>query len=161
MDLPPIPLPDEDRGPSPSSHNLEPIPLPTDAGLDGARVRRAWASMLQEGDGVPMGLGLFLRAARIATLGSEVRVEFPAGSPVMERLGSAASRKPLEEAMSRRLGGAEVRLVFSVGAAAQVEDSGGNRITADSARRDRLRRMTEGEPTLAAAVQAWDLELVD
>ena len=30
-----------------------------------------------------------------------------------------------------------------------------------STRRDKLRRMTEGEPTLAAAVQAWDLELVD
>jgi hypothetical protein len=35
------------------------------------------------------------------------------------------------------------------------------RITSESARRDRLQRMMEGEPVLHAAVQAWDLELVD
>jgi hypothetical protein len=105
-------------------------------------------------------MSLFLRPARLAVNGSEVRVELPAGSPVMERLGSPSARKPLEEAMGRRLG-AEVRLSFSVGAAVAAADSGGQRITAESARSDRLRRLTEGEPTLAAAVQAWDLELVD
>jgi DNA polymerase-3 subunit gamma/tau len=163
MDFPPIPLPDEDRGPPPSSHNLEPLPLPGEAGggLDPARVRRAWNSMLQEGDGVPGGISFFLKAARLLVQGGEVRVEFPAGSPAMERVGSATARKPMEEAMSRRMGGAGVRLVFTTGAAAQVEESSGSRITADSARRDKLRRLTEGEPTLAAAVQAWDLELVE
>jgi hypothetical protein len=35
------------------------------------------------------------------------------------------------------------------------------RITAETARKDRLLRMMEGEPVLSAAVQAWDLELVD
>jgi hypothetical protein len=41
------------------------------------------------------------------------------------------------------------------------QQPGGNRITAESARRDRLQRLMEGEPVLAAAVQAWDLELLD
>jgi DNA polymerase-3 subunit gamma/tau len=162
MDFEPMELPDQGRGPAPA-YDLEPAPLPTEAptGLDPARVRRAWASLLQEGDGVPAGMSLFLRPARLAVQGSEVRVELPAGSPVMDRLGSAAARRPLEEAMGRRLGGAEVRLAFAIGGAATVEDAGGNRITAESAKRDRLRRLTEGEPTLAAAVQAWDLELVE
>jgi DNA polymerase-3 subunit gamma/tau len=162
MDFEPMELPDQGRGSAPA-YDLEPAPLPTEAptGLDPARVRRAWASLLQEGDGVPAGMSLFLRPARLAVQGSEVRVELPAGSPVMDRLGSAAARRPLEEAMGRRLGGAEVRLAFTIGGAATVEDAGGNRITAESAKRDRLRRLTEGEPTLAAAVQAWDLELVE
>jgi len=163
MDFPPIPLPNEEHGAAPSAHNLEPIaiPVPGTAELDPARVRRAWASMLQEGDGVPGGMSLFLRAARFTVQGNEVRVEFPPDSPVLERMGSAASRKPLEEAVSRRMGGAEVKLVFSAGQAAAVEESGGSRITAESAKKDRLRRLAEGEPTLAAAVQAWDLELVE
>jgi hypothetical protein len=161
MDFEPMELPDQGSGSAPA-YDLEPAALPTEAqtGLDPARVRRAWASLLQEGDGVPGGMSLFLRPARLAVNGSEVRVELPAGSPVMERLGSPSARKPLEEAMGRRLG-AEVRLSFSVGAAVAAADSGGQRITAESARSDRLRRLTEGEPTLAAAVQAWDLELVD
>jgi hypothetical protein len=110
---------------------------------------------------VPAGLSLFLKPARLLVQGGEVKVEFPAGSPVMERMGSPASRRPLEEAMARRLGGAGVKLVFATGQAAAVEESGGSRITAESAKKDRLRRLAEGEPTLAAAVQAWDLELVE
>jgi hypothetical protein len=114
--------------------------------------------MLQEG--VPNGLGFFLRTARLLVQGSEVRVEFPAGSPALDKLGSSVSRKPIEETMALKLG-AEVKLVFTVGQAAAVEESGGSRITAESAKKDRLRRLAEGEPTLAAAVQAWDLELVE
>jgi hypothetical protein len=106
-------------------------------------------------------MSLFLRAARFTVHGNQVRVEFPPDSPVLERMGSAASRKPLEEAVSRRMGGAEVKLVFTAGQAAAAEESGGSRITAESAKKDRLRRLAEGEPTLAAAVQAWDLELVE
>lgn len=163
MDFPPIPLPDEERGPPPSSHNLEPVPLPGESGggLDPARVRRAWNSMVQESDGIPGGSSFFLKSARLLVQGSEVRVEFPSGSPAMEKVGNTTARKAMEEVMARRMGGAEVRLVFTTGGAAQVEESSGSRITADSARRDKLRRLTEGEPTLAAAVQAWDLELVE
>jgi hypothetical protein len=162
MDLPPIALPDEERGSPPSAHNLEPvaIPAPGSVELDPARVRGAWNTVIKEGDGVPAGLSLFLKPARLLVQGGEVRVEFPAGSPVMERMGTPASRRPLEEAMARRLGAA-VKLVFATGQAAAVEESGGSRITAESAKKDRLRRLAEGEPTLAAAVQAWDLELVE
>jgi hypothetical protein len=72
---------------------------------------------------------------------------------------SAAARRPLEQALSRRVG-RPVRVVFAAvsgGAAAP----GANRITAETARRDRLARLTGEEPLLAAAVQEWDLELID
>jgi hypothetical protein len=40
-------------------------------------------------------------------------------------------------------------------------EPGANSITAETARRDRLCRLTREEPLLAAAVQEWDLELID
>ncbi len=167
--LPPIPLPHEEPAaapraarpePAPSPPHVDPEPAGDGASLDPARVRRAWASLLQDGDGIPGGMSLFLRPARLSVSGAEVRVELPAGSPVMERLQAPAQRRPMEDAMGRRLGGAVVRLSFFAGAAPPADD-GGSRITAESARRDRLKRLTEGEPTLAAAVQSWDLELVE
>lgn len=42
-----------------------------------------------------------------------------------------------------------------VGAPAQ------RRITAEGARHERLRRLTSEEPLLDAAVQEWDLELIE
>jgi hypothetical protein len=45
--------------------------------------------------------------------------------------------------------------------AAQAAPDPAARITAESARRDRLARLMEQEPLLAQAVQAWDLELLD
>jgi hypothetical protein len=53
-----------------------------------------------------------------------------------------------------------VTLELATGAAAAVDPRQG-RITAESAKKDRLARLMEGEPVLSAAVQAWDLELVD
>jgi hypothetical protein len=53
-----------------------------------------------------------------------------------------------------------VTLELATGQPAAI-DPRQNRITAASARHDKLRRLMEGEPVLSAAVQAWDLELVD
>jgi len=176
LDGPPLPLPGEERdrprSAAPREHapprdtaprDPEPAPLPAGdgAGFDPARVRRAWASLLQEGDGVPGGMGFFLRAAKLTAGGpGEVRIELPTDSPGLERLRHSPVRRALEEALERRLGGA-VTLLVQASAATATADPSGPRITAESARRDRLSRLMEGEPTLAAAVQAWDLELVD
>ena len=64
-----------------------------------------------------------------------------------------------EPSLRGRTGGA-VTLELATGAAAAIDPRQG-RITAESAKKDRLARMMEGEPVLSAAVQAWDLELVD
>jgi hypothetical protein len=116
--------------------------------------------MLEEGEGVPGGMGLVLRAAQIAVQGEDtVRVETAPGSPLLERMDSPAARRPLEQALSRRLG-RPVRVVFAAVSGGAAEP-GANRITAETARRDRLSRLTREEPLLAAAVQEWDLELID
>jgi hypothetical protein len=144
----------------PPSHERAPV-VDDDAGpLDGARVRRAWASLLQDGDGVPRGASLFLKPAKLVLAGPRaLRVDLPPNAPVVEQLSTPVAKRALEEALARRLGG-PVTLSFGV-SDAPAQQAGGNRITAESARRDRLQRLTEGEPVLAAAVQAWDLELLD
>ena len=61
--------------------------------------------------------------------------------------------------MGRRLG-REIELAI-VAVETADQPVGGGRITAETARRDRLQRLVEEEPLLAAAVQEWDLELLD
>ncbi|HEX6747702.1 MAG TPA: DNA polymerase III subunit gamma/tau [Longimicrobium sp.] len=175
-DLPPIPLPNEEPAafapPSVPAMSIAPAP-PTpepqrdaapavqgDEGpIDGARLRRAWQGILADGDGLPPGMGFVLRAAQLSPDGRTVRMALPAGNPAIERLSQPASRHALEQALARRLGG-RVQLELATGAATAI-DPKQNRITAASARQDKLRRLMEGEPVLSAAVQAWDLELVD
>jgi DNA polymerase-3 subunit gamma/tau len=174
-DAPPPPEPDDVVVDAPRSRetyaprDFAPPPPPPepasmadgDAGeLDGARVRRAWASLLQDGDGVPRGASLFLKPAKLVLAGPRaLRVDLPPNAPVVDQLSTPVARRALEDALARRLGG-PVTLSFGV-SDAPAQQAGGNRITAESARRDRLQRLTEGEPVLAAAVQAWDLELLD
>src|SRR5690606_37839463 len=128
--------------------------------LELGRVRAAWRSLLEEGEGIPAGTGLILRPARVTvTADDRIQVGVPPGSPVLDRLAKPGARRPLEAAMARRLGRA-VRLEFTT-----IQDADGpatgSRITAETARQDRLRRLVEEEPLLAAAVQEWDLELID
>ncbi|HEX8272132.1 MAG TPA: DNA polymerase III subunit gamma/tau [Longimicrobiaceae bacterium] len=141
----------------------EPEPLPADEGpLDPVKLRRAWKSLMDDGEGMPPGVAFLLKSAPVAAgPGGEVRVTVPPASPVLERLGPPSARKGLEDALGRRLG-RRVSLSFAQGQAAGGSDgTSTGRITAESARRDRLRRLTEEEPLLAVAVQEWDLELVD
>jgi hypothetical protein len=143
-----------------------PEPLPADEGpLDPVKLRRAWTSLVEDGEGIPPGMSLFLKPAQVSPgPGGEVRVTVPPASPVLDRLSSPSARRPLEEALGRRLG-RRVSLAFAQGQQHAGGGGGGGggtgRITAESARRDRLRRLTEEEPLLAVAVQEWDLELVD
>jgi hypothetical protein len=89
--------------------------------------------------------------------GGVVRVDLPAAQLALEPISSPANRRTLEAQLSQRLG-RKVTLRYAAG---DAPAGGTTRITTESAKRDRLERMMEGEPVLAAAVQAWDLELAD
>jgi hypothetical protein len=78
---------------------------------------------------------------------------------LLERLGSATARRPLEAGLSELLG-RRVTLLFTT-THAQAAQPMPRRITAEGARQERLRRLTAEEPLLQAAVQEWDLELID
>ena len=109
---------------------------------------------------MPPGMRLVLRPAELSLAGPDaVCVAVPPGSPILERMADAPARRPLEEAMGRRLG-RRITLAFT-SQRDEAADPAPLRITAETARRDRLRRLTDEEPLLAAAVQEWDLELID
>ncbi|HYR11006.1 MAG TPA: DNA polymerase III subunit gamma/tau [Longimicrobium sp.] len=134
-------------------------PAAGDGPLDGRALNDAWRSMMADGTALPGALRMILRSvSRVTAEGGQARVELPSASLIPD-VSSPASRRALEDALGKRLG----RKV-SVNYVAGQAPAGGpaaTRITNESARRDRLQRMMEGEPVLAAAVQAWDLELVD
>ncbi|HEX8691684.1 MAG TPA: DNA polymerase III subunit gamma/tau [Longimicrobium sp.] len=152
---------------SPSSPEPSPEPVAAppsgsaEAGpIDPVRFGGAWKALLQSGEGLPPGIGMMLRAARPTLAGGrQVRLEFPPSHPAIEKLGQPATRKAVEDALARRLGG-PVSLSAAAGQGGSVDAPSG-RFTAASARADRLKRMMEGEPVLSAAVQAWDLEIVE
>jgi DNA polymerase-3 subunit gamma/tau len=128
--------------------------------LEGRAVSEAWRAVMADPAAIPGALRMILRAVtRVAPgEGGQVRVEMPASSLSIPEVGSATTRRALEDALGRRLGR---RVAVQYAAAEGAGTPGSARITGESARRDRLQRMMEGEPVLAAAVQAWDLELVD
>ncbi|HEX6909318.1 MAG TPA: DNA polymerase III subunit gamma/tau, partial [Longimicrobium sp.] len=133
--------------------------------LDGRALGEAWRSVMADPQAIPGALRMILRSVvRVVPGGDgQARVEMPAASLSIPEVSSPTARRALEDALGRRLG----RKVSVQYAATEGPAMGGGgpagpaRITSESARRDRLQRMMEGEPVLAAAVQAWDLELVD
>jgi DNA polymerase III subunit gamma/tau len=144
-------------GSPPSAEPEHAPPPPEPGGGSSMSVAAAWRDVAASGEGFAGGLGLLLRGATAREGSNEGVIELlvPAGSPALERLGITSVRRPLEAALARRLG-REVQLscVEEQGAPA-----GDGRITAESAKRDRMKRLTDSEPLLARAVTEWDLEL--
>jgi DNA polymerase III gamma/tau subunit len=128
--------------------------------VDATALRRAWGTMLKKRTGLPPGMPILLQAARPEVAGpGQVRIDVPEGSPVAERLDATGGMRALEDALGEALG-RTVRITLGTLAPEAGSAAGpAPRITAESARADRLRRLVEEEPLLAAAVEAWDLEL--
>jgi DNA polymerase-3 subunit gamma/tau len=129
--------------------------------VDAARLQRAWRAMLQAGAALPAGMTPFLRPAEVAPgADGAVQVRLPPGSPALERLADIATRRAVAAALGAQLGATvtlDVRALDAPAGAAAAPP----RITAETARRERLKRLTDEEPLLAEAVEEWDLELTD
>jgi DNA polymerase-3 subunit gamma/tau len=121
----------------------------------------AFQSMLADQDGIPRGLGVFLKAAVLIEASPERLVlELPPG-PGLERLTTdAAARKQIEGALARRLGRTIALEVRAQGGAGDQAPAPPPRLTPEQVKADRLRRLMEQEPLLGRAVQEWDLEEV-
>jgi DNA polymerase-3 subunit gamma/tau len=148
------------EAPSPAPESAgEPSAGGSDGPLDGRALNDAWKSMMADGTAIPGALRMILRSvSRVTAEGGQARVELPSASLIAD-VTNPVNRRAVEEALGRRLGRKVV--VQYVASQPPAGGPGATRITNESARRDRLQRMMEGEPVLAAAVQAWDLELVD
>ena len=130
------------------------------AALDLPPLRAAWRRLLGNAPRELAGMGLMLRSAELSITGArEVCLRLPAGSPLLERLRNPRLLQALEAALAEQLG-ASVALQFRA-AEGEQDVSAPRRITAESAREERLRRLSSEEPLLRAAVQEWDLELIE
>ncbi len=126
--------------------------------LELPQLRAAWRRFLDEAPRELAGMGLMLRGAELSLLGSRtVSLALPGGSPVIERLRNPRFLQALEAGLAKRLGGP---VTIRVGETNQ-EEAAPRRITAEGARAERLRRLASEEPVLRAAVQEWDLELLE
>ncbi|HUH12669.1 MAG TPA: hypothetical protein VMK65_06145, partial [Longimicrobiales bacterium] len=109
------------------------------------------------GEGLPPGLGFFLRAARVVEeAGGRVVLEVPAG-PGLERLSEPAASGALATALGRRLGRKLELEVCGVDGAGRAAE----RLTPERLREEQLRRMVQEEPVLGKAVKELDLELLE
>jgi hypothetical protein len=105
-------------------------------------------------------MGVALRGADLELDGErQVVVNVPPGSPVLDRIADERSRRGLESALAQRLG-RPVELRFRSGGG-PTSDPAQRRTTAEGAKQERLRRLAAEEPVLGAAVQEWDLELME
>ena len=114
----------------------------------------------------PHGIGIFLKAATIGEVtGADVVLEVPAG-PGFERLsGESATRTAVRDIMAELLG---CSIGLSIRAAGHSDPDAGDaspepprRITPEAVRAERLAAISRDDPAVRAAIQSWDLELID
>ncbi len=119
----------------------------------------AWGLLVERGTGVPSGMRPFLKAATVSSSDSDgsVVIELPAG-PGLERLEDPSARRTLQKALGGFMG-AEPEIVIR--AAGGGLPAGGERISTESVRHDRLQGLIKREPRLRHAVDELDLELLD
>jgi DNA polymerase-3 subunit gamma/tau len=161
----PAPAPPPAAPPAPMRMDAEPATADGGGPLDANALRQAWTAVLADADAVPPALRMVLRPVRVSPgEGGTVTIPVAPAMLAIDPVTSPVNRRSLEEALGRQLG-RRVTVRYVASEVPMMQGGGGGaapaRITSESARRDRLQRMMEGEPVLAAAVQAWDLELVD
>ena len=128
-------------------------PAPRASALSAEQALRA---VVQEGAaGLPAGLGLFLRGARVTEEGGAAVLEMAPG-PGLEMLEEPRARRTLQDLIAERAG-RPIRL--------EVRPAGAERatvrLTPESIREDQVRKLSSEEPALDRAVREWDLELLD
>jgi hypothetical protein len=125
-----------------------------------ATLRVAWTEALEAARGSAVrGQLVGLRGARVAGYrGDEIRLEVPAGlaSDLDSFLNDPGRSAALRAELGTRLGAAAGQLRFVV-----VDAGPRRRITAESARDQKLQRMVEADPRLREAVETLDLKLTE
>jgi hypothetical protein len=150
------PAPPSKASAAPPTTSQQPTPTNGHARATGSAAD-AWRDWLDEGIGVPRGLGSFLRSATVAD-GPEGRVHISGiAPPASERLAEPAVQSAIREGLAARLGRAP-ELVFEVLAAAPAKTP---RVTEAEVRRHALEALYRQEPRLQKAVEELDLELME
>ena len=132
---------------------------PPEASSGGLTAADAWGLLVEQGTGVPSGMGPFLRAATVSQseAGGVVVIELPAG-PGLERLEDPAARRALQKALGGLMDTEPEIVVRASGAETSPVRE---RISPESVRNDRMKGLIKQEPRLQRAVDELDLELLD
>src|SRR5690606_31567554 len=119
--------------------------------------QEAWQRWLDEGRGVPPGLGAFLRSATVRDA-PDGRINIaPLPGPAVERLEERATQAAIRAGLSPLLGRpVEIR----VEVASELPPAPA-RVTAAEVREDTMQALFRQEPRLRRAVEELDLELMD
>jgi DNA polymerase-3 subunit gamma/tau len=153
--------------PAPEIPGTTPKPddTPTPSPISVREAERALRTMLDQRR-APHGLGIFLKAATIGDVtGDTVVLEVPAG-PGLERLsGESTARVAVRDIMGGLLGRT---IELTVRPAAYADPDAGDavpepprRITPERVKAERLAALSREDPAFRAAIQSWDLELLD
>ncbi len=123
-----------------------------------ASATEAWARLMDQGKGIPPGMGPFLRAA-VVGLGEDgaLVVELPDG-PGLERLREQTALRTIQNTLEALMG---ERPEIVVRATSEPSSEKLKRIMPETIRSDRLRELIQREPLLQHAVEELDLELLD
>jgi DNA polymerase III subunit gamma/tau len=158
---PPSVAPVAARAASPAAAAPPAVPRTANPVRDAERALR----MLVEQKRAPHGLGIFLKAATIGdATEDQVVLEVPAG-PGLERLsGEVTTRTAVQQVLAELLG-RNLELVVRRAGHADPESHSAPaeppRITPQRVRTERLAAISRGDPAIRAAVEGWDLELMD
>jgi hypothetical protein len=117
----------------------------------------AWTRWLEDGLGVPRGLGPFLRSAEVRLSQGGVLAVRPLPGPAIERLREPAVVAELRRGLGRYLSALPEVVVESPADGSE----GPRRVTRSEVREDTLRALIRQEPRLERAVQELDLELME
>jgi DNA polymerase-3 subunit gamma/tau len=140
-----------------SGASASPSTVATAPAPGAATAAEAVRAIAAGGAGLPSGLGLFLRTARVTEEGDRVVLEMPPG-PGLELLeGSVGAARTLQSALEERLG-RPVELAIRAPSEPGEETA---RLTPERVREDQVRKLSAEEPALDRAVEEWDLEMLD
>jgi DNA polymerase-3 subunit gamma/tau len=118
----------------------------------------AFRDFVHQGEGVPSGLGAFLKAARVTeTEPGKLVLELPPGPGFEKLAGAPQALLTLEKAIAERVGRAVSLQAVEQGSRREAVA----RLTPEMVRKQKLASLTEEEPVLGKAVESWDLELLD
>jgi len=121
----------------------------------------AWKDLLSSRSGLPQGLIIFLKVARVseAQTGTVV-LELPKAG--YEHLsGDAGARNAIEKGLSEKLGRSVKLEVKTENAEAIPVSDAPRRLTPELVKSEKLARLAKEDPMLGKAVEEWNLELLD
>jgi len=147
-------------GPADTVEPSGPTPEPGPGEDPSVDVRSAWSEALEAARGTaPGGRLIGLRGATVSGYADgELQLEIPAGlaGDLREYLADARRSAALRKELGTRLGIDPASLGFRVG-----KGGSSQRITAESAKDLKLKRLVDADPRLREAVETLDLKLTE